>query len=169
MNWHDYFTYDAATGNLIWKKREVGNSIESHQVRYVNGALAGKVVASRHKNGYIYPMVGKRQVFAHRIIWEMHHGPIPEGMQIDHINGVRDDNRLSNLRTLSHKHNSWNRGARTDNISGVRNVQAMKDGRFRVRIMKDGKRSHVGYYHNITEAEDASKKKMEALFNGISR
>ena len=41
----------------------------------------------------------------HRIVWELHHGPIPPNLEIDHINGVKDDNRIENLRAVSHQRN----------------------------------------------------------------
>lgn len=43
----------------------------------------------------------KKQVRAHRVVWMAAHGPIPKGMMIDHINRVRDDNRIENLRLVS--------------------------------------------------------------------
>ena len=44
----------------------------------------------------------------HRLIWETFVGEIPEGYEIDHINTVRDDNRLENLRCVTPKENSNN-------------------------------------------------------------
>ena len=41
----------------------------------------------------------------HRIVWEQHNGPIPDGMTIDHINGNKKDNRIENLQMLSRKDN----------------------------------------------------------------
>ena len=49
---------------------------------------------------------GVRQFqLVHRIIYQLVHGPIPEGMEIDHINGVKDDNRPENLRAVTHQRN----------------------------------------------------------------
>lgn len=55
----------------------------------------------KKESGYRRIYVGPKVYYEHRIIWEMHNGPIPDGMQVDHINGVRDDNRIENLQLLT--------------------------------------------------------------------
>lgn len=50
----------------------------------------------------------KRWFFRHRVIWYYFNGEIPEGTEIDHINGIKDDNRLENLRCVSHSENMNN-------------------------------------------------------------
>lgn len=58
-------------------------------------------------NGYKIVNVGKMKL-AHRVVWEAFNGEIPQGMEIDHINTDRGDNRLENLRMVSHKENCNN-------------------------------------------------------------
>ena len=58
--------------------------------------------------------------YIHRMVWEAFRGPIPEGMQIDHINGVKDDNRLANLRCVTPKENQRNP------VTRVRHLEAIK-------------------------------------------
>ena len=64
----------------------------------------------KHPNGYVYVSISctgvKKQARAHRIIYIAAHGGIPEGMVIDHINGIKDDNRLCNLQALTPEDNS---------------------------------------------------------------
>lgn len=50
----------------------------------------------------------RKAFFVHRLVYETFKGPIPEKLQVDHINGIRDDNRLINLRLLTHKENNQN-------------------------------------------------------------
>lgn len=59
-------------------------------------------------NGYVQMRTKISQNYVHRIIWETFYGEIPEGYQIDHINTIRDDNRLENLRLVSCKENHNN-------------------------------------------------------------
>lgn len=59
------------------------------------------------RNGYKTICIGKTRL-AHRVVWEVFNGEIPKGMEIDHINTIRGDNRLSNLRIVSSKENKAN-------------------------------------------------------------
>lgn len=47
----------------------------------------------------------RRTAFLHRIVWELHHGPIPAGLEIDHIDGDKGHNTIDNLRLISHREN----------------------------------------------------------------
>lgn len=65
---------------------------------------------------------GRTRMRAHRYIWEMHYGSIPEGKEIDHINRDSCDNRLSNLRVVDRTTNLHNRGISRANKTGFRGV-----------------------------------------------
>ncbi len=51
----------------------------------------------------------QKDIFVHRLVYETFKGPIQKGLQVDHINGIRNDNRLINLRLLTPKENTQNR------------------------------------------------------------
>lgn len=62
---------------------------------------------------------GSRRVRAHRVIWESVHGPVPEGLEINHINPVRHDNRISNLEAVTRSQNIAH-GHRAGNVKPPR-------------------------------------------------
>jgi HNH endonuclease len=70
----------------------------------------GRQIGFKNRDGYVAFVFEKKQWVAHRLAWIYVHGHIPEGLLIDHINGIRDDNRISNLRLATHKLNVFNRG-----------------------------------------------------------
>ena len=110
--WNVYFTYDPTTGYLIWKERsrELSKSLRAHMAWNAN--YAGKIAGHRQgagAGGSVYIRVHNVMYRAHRIVWEMHHGAIPKGMVIDHINGDYYNNKLDNLRLATRSQNSMNR------------------------------------------------------------
>lgn len=58
--------------------------------------------------GYEYVSIDGKLKLAHRLVWEAFNGVIPEGMEIDHINTDRLDNRLENLRLVTPSENKRN-------------------------------------------------------------
>lgn len=66
-----------------------------------------RAFATRHREGYLAGRFMGVLFLAHRVAWAMHHKRWPK-RQIDHINGVRDDNRIANLRDVSHIENHRN-------------------------------------------------------------
>ena len=73
-------------------------------------------------NGYIRISRDNVLHYMHRWIWEQLMGPIPAGWEIDHINGVRTDNRIDNLRCIPKAANMKNRAVSSNNTSGVLGV-----------------------------------------------
>lgn len=67
-----------------------------------------KYKGARMKNGYMAVSLNHEQKYIHRLVWEAFNGKIPQGMEIDHINTMRDDNRLCNLRLVDSKGNKNN-------------------------------------------------------------
>ena len=60
-------------------------------------------------SGYLSITIGKGKKYIHRIVWETFKGPIPDGYEIDHIEGNKTDNRLEMLRCVTHKENMNNK------------------------------------------------------------
>lgn len=157
MNWHEYFTYDESTGNLIWKSRTPRNGVA------FNSRCAGKVAGCKSTakkrvgaRGPVMVLVNYHHTTAHRIIWEMHYGPVPEGLTIDHIDRDPHNNRLSNLRLATYEENNRNRGSFRHNKSGVKGVFWEKDrSLWKAVIYKSGKLILIGRFRDIEEARMA--------------
>ena len=111
--------------------------------RYAGKEAFVAISALGYKEG---PFLGKHYK-AHRIIWKLVNGHEPKG-QIDHINGVRADNRFANLRDVTGSENQRNAGVRCDNKSGTPGVFQRKNGKFSVIIQ--GK--HCGSADTLEDA-----------------
>jgi hypothetical protein len=100
------FDYNPHTGDLTRK-----TTIVTH-------AKKGDVIKQKDAKGYLKVRVGGTRFSVHRIIYKMYYGDEDRGRQIDHINGVRDDNRILNLRLVDQSTNQKNSYLRSDNKSG---------------------------------------------------
>jgi hypothetical protein len=136
------FHYDRDTGGLSWKTGKQGRREDLR-------------AGSRQTSGYLAVCVNYRTYLAHRIIWLLNFGFWPDEC-IDHINGDRADNRLSNLRLASKSQNGSNRGVQLNNSTGYKGVSYYKrDGSWSASIHLDGKKRHLGYYKSPEEAHTA--------------
>lgn len=144
MNFNDYF-YEK-DGKLFWK--EARN----------NSARINEEAGFLHHTGYRYVKLFDFQYGVHRVLWRMRFGDIPKGMEVDHINGDRLDNSISNLRLVSSSVNSKNRCKRSDNVSGVAGVGFHKlTGKWWAMVSINKKRKHLGLFDSWFEAVCARK------------
>ena len=135
MNWRDLFEY--RDGNLYWKIKP--------SARVSIGDKAG--VLDKH-NGYIRVGYKNKDYRVHRIIFFMHYGYMPT--EIDHINNIRTDNRIENLRAATSTQNKYNVSITIANTSGVKNVSWNKQKqKWWVRLRVNGKICHFGYFANL--------------------
>lgn len=108
------FDYDPETGKVLWLVRDVkwfnSTSARSSQHTCViwNNRYAGKPFGNlRKKDGYLESKIFDKLYKLHRLIWLWMTGEWPK-YEIDHINGVRNDNRWINLRDVTHRENMMN-------------------------------------------------------------
>jgi hypothetical protein len=102
-------------------------------------------------DGYIQHKcnASKKHLYLHRFVYELAYGSIPEGLQIDHIDGNRTNNFLSNLRLVSHQQNQWNRHT----AKGYTWHKPAK--KWMAYIILNNKKKHLGYYDTEAEARQA--------------
>jgi hypothetical protein len=122
-----------------------------------------KGYAARNKN--TGNRVGRGSYLMHKVIMNT-----PDGMETDHINGDKVDNRKSNLRICSKSENIMNSKIRKDNTSGYKGVcWHIGHKKYCVSICKDKKIRHVGYYEKISDAVLAYNNAAIELFGEYAR
>lgn len=145
MNWSEIFDYDGV--NLIWKIKS--------GTRGCIGKVAGNVSKT---NGYVRLRYDGREHKVHRIIWDIVNGKIPSGLFVDHINHIRNDNRIENLRLVNRQGNAMNQSLRKTNKTGVLGVSWVpRLSKYVARMGVDGYEYHIGCFDSIEEAARARK------------
>lgn len=135
------FDYNPTTGDLFW--------LES-----------GNKAGSLHYSGYVSVQVNKQRYQAHRIIWALCYGSIPQNMMIDHIDRNRSNNRLDNLRLADDSENQYNRTANKGReVKGVYRHNRL----WKAEITADGKRKYLGLFKTPEAAYEAYKKAAKEL------
>lgn len=121
-------------------------------------------VGSKHPDGYLRVGISKtpRYYVVHRLAWFLVHGEWPKE-QIDHINGVRDDNRLCNLREATVQQNLQSRPMHKRNQLGVKGVTRVK-GKFRAQLWNNGRFVLSKTFATIEEASAAYQAKAQEVF-----
>lgn len=143
-------SYNPETGALVWLPRPKHLNKRGWNTRY-----AGKsALNTLHSDGYRMGKVNGVRVYAHRVAWALTHGSWPTFV-VDHINGDRSDNRITNLREATNRDNAMNIRS-TTRRSGIPCVWWVEGSmKWRVRKTLDGKRREIGTYHSLDEAVEA--------------
>ena len=108
----------------LYASDENGNII--HLVRQVPSP------GQKHKSGYLVCIVrkhgqnGQKNFFVHRFVYECFNGIIPDGKVIDHVNNIKNDNRLCNLQLMSQQENCKKSAKRRDYTFAAKNHQNKK-------------------------------------------
>jgi hypothetical protein len=124
-------------GRLFW-------ACHCHQAHIRFGMEAGRMSSQ----GYRVIMIAGIEYPAHRIAWAHHHGKWPKN-ETDHKNGIRNDNRIENLRDATYSQNCANRKIDERNKTGVKGIYVRGDnGTFRVKC----NRKNIGSFKTIQEA-----------------
>ena len=143
--------YNPDTGIFTWKV--------STSTRVKAGDVAGRLDG----HGYLQIMVLSRLYKAHRLAWLHTHGVWPKD-QIDHINRIRTDNRIANLRDVSRKQNLQNRSKSSNNTSGHTGVSWNKQrSKWQAQITHNYKTINLGFF-SILEDAVAARKAAEKLY-----
>jgi len=142
----EVLNYDANTGVFMWRKLHRGvkkSLIAGHiepKTKYLLINLCGK----------IYRL--------HRLAWVYVYGSIDDLMEVDHINGIRGDNRIENLRLVTKSENSKNKRLFKNSTTGVAGVHFSKKlNKYQVQISVNKKDIFIGLFHNLNDAAFARR------------
>lgn len=142
---NEVFRYDAITGRLHWKIK-TGRSVK-----------IGNVAGAPRKDGYWRVQVNNKRYLAHRVIWIMHNGKIPDGMQIDHINHDPSNNLLENLRLVTIQENAMNRSIQSNSSSVMGVYWNSQRNKWQAQIKTNGKNKNLGRFINLQDAVSTRK------------
>lgn len=108
--------------------------------------------------GYIHVQFEGRRELAHRVAWFLYYGEWPQ-FPIDHINGIRSDNRIINLRLATCSENGRNRRKSVRNTSGHKGVSRVsRNGKWQAQICTNGQPKYLGTFTCREKAAEAYAK-----------
>ena len=150
--------YDQETGIFTHKARDERHFGSVARCNHWNDRFSGaKASNTKKESGYAFISIFNKSYRAHRIAWLYVYGELPPH-QIDHVNGVRDDNRIKNLRAVTNSQNGKNQKRRSTNKSGVTGAWMSKQkGKYIAEILVNGKKHHLGTFDLLEDAAIARK------------
>ena len=156
-------TYEEDSGKLFWKARNDAR-------KEWNTRFCGKeAFTTKHMHGYFTGRVLYGTYLAHRIIWAMSYDEWPHN-EIDHIDGNRQNNRLTNLRAATRQENSRNRIPSPNKTSQFLGVSfRIRKSPWRAVINIDGKHKELGYYKSEVDAALAYDKAASEHYGQFAR
>jgi hypothetical protein len=130
----EYFEY--RDGKVFWRK-----------VKGSRGVV-GKRFGCREPNGYQHGVLNGKTYREHQLVWALVYGYIPR--LLDHIDGDTGNNKVENLREVSHSQNMMNATLRKDNKTGCKGVIWSKEkNKYRVEIRSNNVKRHLGYFEDL--------------------
>lgn len=157
--------YCPETGIFIWKVRPRSHFKTDSGWKTFNSGDSGKTAGALHSQGYSSINLNGAHFLAHRLAWLHATGEAPSKF-IDHINGIKTDNRLCNLREATKTENALNSKISCANTSGIKGV-CLSGGSanpWKARIRVDGKELHLGRFKTKEEAHEKVRLARELHF-----
>lgn len=129
MDFNEYFIYDENYPSLLINKVSRGVAKEGEPVK-----------CSANGRSYLKLRLAHRIYRLHRVVWELHNGPIPEGLMVDHIDGDKTNNRIHNLRLATHSQNMMNKRKQANGNSLLpKGIYENRTGYYCAQIRANGK------------------------------
>lgn len=161
--------YEPETGKLFWRERPA-SMFKATSYRTAEGCAANwnsrwagkEALTAPLATGHLMGRIFRGPYYAHRVAWAIYYGEWPKG-DVDHINHDPADNRITNLRDVSHAENQRNVSLRRNSRSGITGVVALPDGRWLAQIKHGGKMVQLGRFTCLNSAA-AARRAAEARY-----
>jgi len=155
-------SYDRFTGELTWKHLDYRNN------RW-NTRYAGKTAGYVNQEGYLFVKLDSEAYPAHRVIWALVNGEIPDYLGVNHIDGNKRNNRIANLRlvTASQKQVSRKRNKAKSLPKGIYWNGPRR--RYHVDLKYKGERYYGGIYQSLNEAKAVLAAMQQRIHGEFSR
>ena len=151
----ELMSYDPAAGEFRWRVSR-------------GPRRAGSVSGCMNVRGYIQIKIDGKDYLAHRLAWLYVHGEFVQ--ELDHINGIRTDNRISNLRPATRSQNNGNARKQSNNTSGLKGVSWYKRlQKWKAQITFNGRYIWLGIFDTREAAHAAYCAKSRELFGEFAR
>lgn len=156
----EHFSYDPETGKVTREKPTVRSNGRPH-------AQGVGRPAGWKSMGYIRIKTPFGEAQAHRVAWFLHYGSWPKD-QIDHINGIRDDNRINNLRDVNNRENQLNRKKSTGKSKhlpvGIYEIERKgRSGKWYAARVECCGKTYSTYRRSLSDASAYRQEKFEKL------
>lgn len=122
---------------------------------------SGHVYTGCIADGYVRIRLKGKLYSGHRLAWLYVYGFMPD--RIDHIDGNRLNNAISNLRACNARQNALNADVRSSNRCGVKGVTKTYNGKFTARVTVNYKQVHIGTFNTVSEAVNARNEYLKSL------
>lgn len=117
-------------------------------------AQEGMKAGARCSNGYLCVRVDTTRYLSHRLAWFYVYGHWPK--ELDHVNGVKDDNRIANLRKATRSQNMANGPRQRNNTSGAKGVCFDRtNAKWMAYVYMNGKMRNLGRFDSLEAAKAA--------------
>jgi hypothetical protein len=163
----ELLSYDPESGKLFWKNEQRGGFKKSVIIH-----RAGDEAGCTRPDGRRVVRVGNVLLMAYRVAWAIHYGEWPKG-EIDHINGDRSDDRISNLRDVPRGTNQENirsptASKQSSSYLGVYRNKRNRNKPWRAAITVNGRQIYLGAFDSECEASRAYVAAKRRLHDGCT-
>lgn len=135
------------------------------------GSAVKILTQTKQKTGYLAVRLDGQNLLVQKLLYEAYIGVVPDGFCLDHIDGNRNNNSLSNLRICSKEQNNQNRSKNQTRVDAIpfKGVYKTPEGRYESKLKSKGVRHYMGRFDSMEEAAIAYNERALQVFGDFAR